>query len=138
MLFQNPQIPTTIPALPAPIDPALPPTYMTELLRDLGATQVDDKHMSDQDRARRWQAVVDALVATVPTQMSEAILTAQLLAAHTAAMDTFRRSMATFMDENARARLRIAGSQLMRTCIATLREQERARARTAGPRRTRN
>lgn len=128
------QFPTEVPTPPTGFDVPLPPTFLAELIRDLGSTQVDDLRMTDQERTQRWQASFEGLLALVPTQMSEAILACQLLAAHCVTMDTFRRSMVTFMDESARARLRVAGSQLMRTCLATLREQDRARTRATGPR----
>ncbi len=123
---------------PLPKDPIqgpdgpLPLHFSQELIRGLSATVVDDQIMTDEDRLARWAGAYDALISFVPSEPTEAMLAAQAVAAHTAAMENLRRAMTHYQSEDFRIRLRGSAVSLMRAFTATLRALERHRGWPAG------
>ena len=128
------QFPTDLDTAISGPDGDLPREFAHELVRQLGATQVDDKKMTDDERVSRWESARQALMSFVPSEPVEAMLAAQAVAAHTAAMECIRRSMITFESESTCVRLRANAASLMRSFNATLRQLERHRGWAAGTR----
>jgi hypothetical protein len=124
-----------LPAITGSAGP-FPEHFSRELIRQLGATQVDDKKMTDAERASRWQASYEALMAFAPGEPIEAMLAAQAIAAHTAVLECLRRAMIAFTPEATCARLRANAVSLMRGGLAIMRHLEEHRRLTAArPRR---
>jgi len=98
---------------------------LTETLR------IEDKD-PDTAKTNRLVAAQKALLSFVPSEPTEAMLAAQAVAAHTAAMECIRRSMITFESESTCVRPRANAASLMRSFNATLRQLERHRGWAAG------
>ncbi len=130
-LPQSPPLATT--PIDGPDGP-LPLPFSQELIRALSASVVDDHTMTDEECATRWQAAYDALMSFTPSEPTEAMLAAQAVAAHSAAMECLRRAMLHHQGEATRIRLRHNAVSMMRAFSTALRTLERHRGWPAGKR----
>ena len=93
------------------------------------------KHSDPEAREKQYGATVAALIGIGPQDELEAMMAAQLIAAHNAAMECYRRAMIGEQTFNGRRENLGQASKLSRTFTTLLEALNRHRGREAGRRR---
>ena len=106
--------------------------FSDDLMRALAETlRIEDKD-PDTAKMNRLVAAQNALLAFVPSEPTEAMLAAQLVAAHHAAMDCLKMAMRPFQPPETVVRLRSSAHSMIRAQTHLLRALERHRGWPAG------
>ena len=93
------------------------------------------KHSDPETREKQYSATVAALIGIGPQDELEAMMAAQLIAAHNAAMECYRRAMIGEQTFEGRRENLTQANKLSRTFTTLLEALNRHRGREAGRRR---
>jgi hypothetical protein len=106
--------------------------FSDDLLRSLNeALRIEDKD-PETAKMNRKMGAQNALLAFVPSEPTEAMLAAQAVAAHHAAMDCLKMAMRPFQPPETVVRLRSSAHSMIRAQTHLLRALERHRGWPAG------